>query len=303
MASKLRLCSTLPSFRRTSFSTSQISPFLLPFLHNDRRHASILSALSDNPSAYNKRIRRGRGPSSGKGKTSGRGHKGQKQHGKVPAGFNGGQTSAEEYHGKRGFTNVHSIDLVPVNLDRLQNWVEQGRIDPARPITIRELAQSRCATNIKDGVKLLARGKEHLRVPLNIIVNRASAAAISAIEAAGGSVLTRYYTESSIRRIIKGETDPIVSLQMQRVGLAASEQASEKNMMAPLEMQYVKRLPDPANRKDIEYYRDPAHRGYLSYQVKEGEGPSLFFKPPIEGAELKERTGKAKAMASENSIW
>lgn len=68
------------------------------------RHASILGSLSDVREAYNKRIRRGRGPASGKGKTSGRGHKGQKQHGKVPAGFNGGQTPDEVVRGKRGFT-------------------------------------------------------------------------------------------------------------------------------------------------------------------------------------------------------
>ena len=140
-------------------------------------------------------------------------------------------------------------------------------------------------------------------MPLNIIVNRASAAAIAAIENAGGRVMTRYYTEKSIQRIIKGETDPIVSLQTQRVGLAATDPDSNTRKMAPLEMQYVKRLPDPANRKDIEYYRDPAHRGYLSYQVGKKEGPSLFFKPPVEGSELKKRTGKAKAKASENRIW
>ena len=86
--------------------TASLSSFLLPFLHTQTRHASILSSLSDNPSAYNKRIRRGRGPSSGKGKTSGRGHKGQKQHGKVPAGFQGGQTPLEIVKGKRGFDNV-----------------------------------------------------------------------------------------------------------------------------------------------------------------------------------------------------
>ena len=72
------------------------------------RNASILGALGDVPEHYNKRIRRGRGPSSGKGKTSGRGHKGQKQHGKVPAFFNGGQTPLEVVHGVRGFKNVYA---------------------------------------------------------------------------------------------------------------------------------------------------------------------------------------------------
>ena len=80
-------------------------PSHLPFLYPQQRSASILSGLSDNPTAYHKKIRRGRGPSSGKGKTSGRGHKGQKQHGKVPRGFNGGQTPDEVVHGVRGFEN------------------------------------------------------------------------------------------------------------------------------------------------------------------------------------------------------
>jgi hypothetical protein len=77
---------------------------ILPFMQ--ARSASILASLSDNPSAYNKRIRRGRGPSSGKGKTSGRGHKGQKQHGKVPVKFQGGQTPQHVVHGVRGFKNL-----------------------------------------------------------------------------------------------------------------------------------------------------------------------------------------------------
>jgi large subunit ribosomal protein L15 len=71
------------------------------------RHASIISGLSDNAGAYKKKIRRGRGPASGKGKTSGRGHKGQGQHGKgPPVGFTGGQTPEHIVKGKRGFENM-----------------------------------------------------------------------------------------------------------------------------------------------------------------------------------------------------
>lgn len=81
--------------------------FLLPFLNSQTtRYASILSSLSDTPGSYSKRIRRGRGPSSGKGKTSGRGHKGQGQHGKVPAHFNGGQTPDHIVAGPQGFNNM-----------------------------------------------------------------------------------------------------------------------------------------------------------------------------------------------------
>lgn len=69
------------------------------------RSASILASLSDNKGAYHKRIRKGRGPSSGYGKTAGRGHKGQKQHGKVKPWFQGGQTPLIFSHGRMGFIN------------------------------------------------------------------------------------------------------------------------------------------------------------------------------------------------------
>lgn len=81
-----------------------LAPFLYPFI-NQQRAASILSSLSNTKGAYNKKIRRGRGPASGKGKTSGRGIKGQRAHGKVPVGFNGGQTPDWVVSGSRGFDN------------------------------------------------------------------------------------------------------------------------------------------------------------------------------------------------------
>src|SRR5271155_936472 len=90
-------------------ATASIPTFLVPFLHQQSRNASILASLSDVPAAYNKKIRRGRGPSSGKGKTSGRGHKGQKQHGKVPHQFQGGQTPDEVVRGKEGFKNLYGL--------------------------------------------------------------------------------------------------------------------------------------------------------------------------------------------------
>ena len=94
------------------------------------RNASILAQLSDTPGAYNKRIRRGRGPSSGKGKTSGRGHKGQKQHGKVPFQFQGGQTPDEVVRGKEGFKNMY---ISPVDLSRQCNQRFTNKCDLAMP--------------------------------------------------------------------------------------------------------------------------------------------------------------------------
>ncbi|KAL8670608.1 MAG: hypothetical protein Q9168_004857 [Polycauliona sp. 1 TL-2023] len=266
----------------------------LPFLYPQQRSASILSGLSDNPTAYHKKIRRGRGPSSGKGKTSGRGHKGQKQHGKVPRGFNGGQTPDEVVSGARGFENQFSVEMKPLNLEKIQSWVNQGRLNPTKPITIRELAKSRCISQVKDGVKLLAKGSDKLTSPLHIIASRASASAIAAIEAAGGSVTTRYYTPASIERIIKGRTDPIHSLQSQ---IAMPVDEPQERMFFPI------RLPDPTGRKDIEYYRDPAHRGYLSHQLEEGQGPSLFFKTPGFGKVIAKKTRSKAASAAENRIW
>ncbi|PLN84334.1 50S ribosomal subunit protein L15 [Aspergillus taichungensis] len=301
--------------------------FLLPQLQQQTRNAHILASLSDNPGAYNKKIRRGRGPASGKGKTSGRGHKGQNQHGKVPAGFNGGQTPEIVVHGERGWNNVFALDLATVNLDRIQSWIDQGRIDPTRPITIRELAQSRCIHQTKEGVKLLGRSADTdapmdasaetqaatgsssaLKQPIHIVVSRASASAIAAVESAGGSVTTRFYTRSAIARIMKREMHPFVSTawttqsgseELHRADGILDGQATEAAVMAQMGFKY--RLPDPTKRRDIEYYRDPAHRGYLSHLLKPMEGPSLFFRSPVE---RKSAAGTRKEkVLPENRLW
>ncbi len=66
---------------------------------------------------------------------------------------------------------------------------------------------------------------------------------------------------------------------------------------------FLNRLPDPTSRKDIEYYRNPAHRGYLSYQVQEGDGPSLFHKPPKDVKQQPKKGHEAKISAADNRIW
>ncbi|KAL9092007.1 MAG: hypothetical protein Q9159_001152 [Coniocarpon cinnabarinum] len=292
------------------------SPRLLQSHCTQTRHASVLNDLRPIPTAIRTRKRLGRGPASGKGKTSGRGHKGQKQHGKVPAGFQGGQTPAEVTHGQRGAqSTVFKQDLRTLNLDRIQSWVDQGRLDAGRAITVRELQKSRCLHGYGEGVKLLARDAHALRTPIHIVVSRASAAAIAAVEQAGGSVQTRYYTKASIGRIMQGKTHPCLSRLSEGAypdtplsdsadldpSQPSFEEASNTNApdifaTPPSETQvqegnfllssyprpqtYRYRLPDAFARKDLEYYRDPAHRGYLAYQLQEGAGPSLFFKSP-----------------------
>ncbi|ESZ95269.1 50S ribosomal subunit protein L15 [Sclerotinia borealis F-4128] len=295
-----RLPALTAACRSAPILASPLAAFLAPFMQI--RNASILTNLSDNPGAYNKRIRRGRGPSAGKGKTSGRGHKGQNQHGKVPARFQGGQTPQHIVHGVRGFENLFSVDMSPINLNRIQEWIDQGRLDPTRPITLKELADSRCLHGVKDGVKLLARGKEDLKTPINILVSRASATAIEAVEALGGTVTTRYYTKPAIKRLLTGTSvSSAVPLSAVDAQLASdSPILSAASAASP----FSYRLPDPTSRKDIEYYRDPAHRGYLSHQVEEGQGPSLFFKAPRTGT-FKKKSKKigTAAAARDNRIW
>lgn len=170
---------------------------------------------------------------------------------------------------------------------------------------------------------------ETLHTPIHITVSRASSSAIAAIEAAGGSVQTRYYTKASIQRVLDGDTHPTLSL-LSRPPLSQSPAstttttttspqtttttAPTQTLPALLQelQQYKYRLPDPTSRKDLEYYRDPAHRGYLAYQLQEGQGPSLFFKTPREvllgvAAGLGKRKvragGNAKAAKGENSLW
>ncbi|KAI1827395.1 ribosomal protein L18e/L15P [Xylaria intraflava] len=266
-------------------------------LPSQARSASILASLSDNPGAYHKRIRLGRGPSSDKGKTSGRGHKGQKQHGHVKPWFQGGQTPLIVQKGRLGFENLHALDMSEVNLGKLQEWIDAGRLDPTKPITPKELIQSKLVGSIKDGIKLLGRGAEVLKQPVDIMVSRASAGAISGVERAGGKIMTRYYTRASIRRLVQGKS---VNTDLP---LPVGPEHVEPVLEAVRKKGFTYRLPDPTSRWEIEYYRDPAHRGYLSHTLQPGESPSLFFKVPtaqlVKDAEKK----KKKVKPEDIRLW
>lgn len=191
-----------------------------------------------------------------------------------------------------------------VNLDRIQSWIDQGRLDPTQPITVKELAKSRCLHGVKDGVKLLARGKEQLKTPINVLVSRASAEAISAVEALGGKVTTRYYTKESIKRVIRGESESSFT-PLDYTPVSTEESTGESPILAATAASatpFSYRLPDPTSRKDIEYYRDSAKRGYLSHLVEEGRGPSLFFKNPGTLVRKKAKKGGV-ASGADNKLW
>lgn len=146
-----------------------------------------LNELRDNPGATKQRMRVGRGIGSGKGKTAGRGVKGQKSRTGVSInGFEGGQMAIYRRLPKRGFTNIFRKDFVTVNLDRLQAAVDAGRIDAAQTVTAEALVAAGVVRRAKDGIRLLGSGA--LTSKLTIEVAGASKSAVAAVEKAGGSI-------------------------------------------------------------------------------------------------------------------
>ena len=149
-----------------------------------------LNELRDNPGARLKSKRIGRGIGSGKGKTSGKGVKGQKaREGVSLNGFEGGQLPIYRRLPKRGFKNIFRKVYAPVNLSALSKAIEAGRINAAEPITEAVLAGAGLVRGGKvDGVRLLGDGE--IGVAVTITVSGASVSAIAAVETAGGSVTT-----------------------------------------------------------------------------------------------------------------
>ena len=149
-----------------------------------------LNELRDNPGARPKSKRLGRGIGSGKGKTSGKGVKGQKaREGVSLNGFEGGQLPIYRRLPKRGFHNLFRKEYAPVNLGALNAAIEAGRIDAGQPITEDVLRTAGLVRLGKvDGVRLLANGT--ITRPVQVTVSGASAAAIAAVQAAGGAVTT-----------------------------------------------------------------------------------------------------------------
>ena len=147
-----------------------------------------LNDIRDNEGAHKSRIRVGRGIGSGKGKTGGRGVKGQKARAGVAVkGFEGGQMPLYRRLPKRGFHNLFAKDLNEVNLGRIQQAVEAGKLDGKGAVTIEALVAAGVITRRrKDGVKILGVGE--LKAKLAFEVAGASKSAVEAIEKAGGSV-------------------------------------------------------------------------------------------------------------------
>ena len=148
-----------------------------------------LHELRDNEGATKKRMRIGRGPGSGKGKTGGRGIKGQKSRSGVAiAGYEGGQMPLYQRLPKRGFNKPNRKKFAVVNLGLIQKFIDEGKLDAGQQITEDALVASGLVRRKLDGVRVLAKGE--VTAKLDIAVTGASKSAVDAVAKAGGSLTT-----------------------------------------------------------------------------------------------------------------
>ena len=146
-----------------------------------------LNEIKDNEGSSKNRKRLGRGIGSGKGKTGGRGVKGQKARSGVAInGFEGGQMPIYRRLPKRGFTNIFSSDFNVVSLERVQKAIDAGKLDGEATVDAAALKAAGIIRRIKDGVRILADGE--LKAKVAFEVAGASKPAIEKIEKAGGSI-------------------------------------------------------------------------------------------------------------------
>ena len=146
-----------------------------------------LHELSDNPGAARKQKRVARGPGSGKGKTAGRGIKGQTSRSGVALnGYEGGQMPLYRRLPKRGFNKPNRLEFAVVNLGLIEKFIGLGKLNAAEEITEDALVAAGVTSNKRDGIRVLAKGEIKSKVTLT--VTGASASAIAAVEKAGGTL-------------------------------------------------------------------------------------------------------------------
>ena len=147
-----------------------------------------LNTLTDNKGSTRNRRRVGRGVGSGIGKTSGSGHKGQKaRSGVAIKGFEGGQMPIHRRLPKRGFVNIFRKNYIEVNIGELQKAIDDGKIDPSKPVDVDALKTAGLVGKPKDGIRLLGNGNISSKIEVHVI--GASKPAILAVEKKGGSVV------------------------------------------------------------------------------------------------------------------
>ncbi|KAI9348729.1 ribosomal protein L18e/L15P [Zopfochytrium polystomum] len=198
--------------------------------------------VRDNKGAKKKRKVVGRGMGSGLGKTSGRGHKGllaRSAKARPVPGYEGGQTGLLKAIPMLGRRPSKKLFLSRLHLDKLQHWIDRGRLDASKPITIKHLLDSGAIGSVKDGVVLLARGASNFSAKVELELTHASKNAIKIVEENGGKVTCFDYNRVTIKGLLKPERyigPPLPSL--------------------------------PTDKVKARYF-DPAKRGYLADKIHE----------------------------------
>ncbi len=163
-----------------------------------------LNELADNAGAAKKKKRVARGPGSGKGKTAGRGIKGQKSRSGVAiGGYEGGQMPLYRRLPKRGFTKPNAKEYAVINLGLIEKFIGAGKLDAKKDITEDVLVAAGLTSDKRDGIRILAKGAISTKVTL--IVTGASASAVEAVAAAGGSLTVAPVLEPHGKSVRKAE--------------------------------------------------------------------------------------------------
>ena len=227
-----------------------------------------LNNLSDNPGAVTRKRRVGRGIGSSKGKTCGRGHKGQKARagrGVHPT-FEGGQTRLFKRLPKIDkMKNARfRLDLVPLNVGKVQDYLTMGRLRSSRSdgtLTAVDFVNAGMfpASSVKSGIKLLGEGSEHVTDRMIIEVSFASASAIEAVERAGGYVTTVHYNKLAMRANLKPGKFHERPESMRGEGDGGHLDAEDRYFLP------MRARPPP---KYMPYYTDYSKRGYLNPRVQ-----------------------------------
>ncbi|GEQ72372.1 hypothetical protein JCM33374_g6059 [Metschnikowia sp. JCM 33374] len=221
-------------------NTKGVLSGMVPFV-NAARHASYLGSLRPAEGAVKAYTRLGRGPASGKGKTAGRGQKGQKARGSVPHWLEGGQTPYYKLFPIIGFKRPHRKVFQEISLRRIQEFWDSGRIplEAGGTLTIRVMRECGLVSGaLKDGVKVLGSGSFMYNAPLNLEVSQATQRVISAVKNTGHELTSVYHTKLGLLAHVNPDR---FLLKKGRVPLQAR----------------------PLHKRDIAYYSDPARGGYL----------------------------------------
>jgi len=193
---------TTPSKKRWGVTLHPRPAWTTPPFRISRKKRKKLLALNDiqdNPGARRKRKIVGRGQGSGRGKQSTRGHKGQKSKFTVPPWFEGGQTPLHRRLPKVGKRPKPRYVFEPLRLWKLQSWIDQGRIDIRKPITLKAIKESGLC-KFKQGVTLVRTSEaEVLKQPVRLEISDATAEAREAVKAAGGAIDFVYHTRLTLR--------------------------------------------------------------------------------------------------------